>query len=371
MVEDPLLYALRDEVRARGWNRPRTGLSLLQIASHVALALGGIAAFIASDSLFIRVCALAVTTTGSLGITTYTHTASHYAAVRRKWANELLTYFGFTFFWGESSTYWWNKHVVGHHPVPNVIGADPDADLSPWFALTENEVRASRGLLRFYYERLQCYVFPFTLGGMVFGMQAQGWVFVLKALRDPARRNYRHWVDLGVLVLHYVVWIGLPMLFFSPLSVLGLYALRAAGLGYAVLAVAGPGHLPLYAACIGTDEPSQDFLMRQTATTANFTTGWLGRWLCGGLEYQVEHHLFPKVNHIYYPQLSPMVQELCRQRGVPYHTCSWDRALWKTYSVLATPKRLAPDLEAFRLPVPEPAGMPEVVESLELHDQSA
>ncbi|MEA2601092.1 MAG: hypothetical protein QOF89_2084 [Acidobacteriota bacterium] len=371
MVEDPLLYALRDEVRARGWYRPPTGLNLLQIASHVALALGGIAAFIASDSLFVRICALVVTTTGSLGITTFTHTASHYASVRRKWANELLTYFGFTFFWGESSTYWWNKHVVGHHPVPNVIGADPDADLSPWFALTEDEVRASHGLLRFYYERLQCYVFPFTLAGMVFGMQAQGWVFVLKALRDPARRSSKHWIDLGVLVLHYGVWIGLPMLFFSPLSVLGLYALRAAGLGYAVLAVAGPGHLPLYAACIGTDEPSQDFLMRQTATTANFTTGWLGRWLCGGLEYQVEHHLFPKVNHAYYPQLSPMVQELCRQRGVPYHTCSWDRALWKTYSVLATPKRLEPDLEVFRLPVPQPTGMPDAVESLELHDQSA
>jgi hypothetical protein len=62
-----------------------------------------------------------------------------------------------------------------------------------------------------------------------------------------------------------------------------------------------------------------------------------------------------------------MVQELCRKRGLPYHTASWDRALWKTYTVLATPKRLEPDLEALRLPVPEPAGVPDA----ELHDQSA
>lgn len=354
MLEDPLFRNLYEEVRARGWFRPPTGLMLLQLASHVALALGGIAAFVVSENLFVRICALVVTTAGSLGITTYSHTASHYCAVPRKWANEVLTYFGFTLFWGESSTYWWSKHVVGHHPVPNVIGADPDADLSPWFALTADEVRASKGLWRFYYERLQFLVFPFMLAGMVFGMQAQGWVFVFKALRNPARRNYRHWVDLGVLVLHYVVWLGLPMLFFSPLAVVGLYALRAAALGYAVLAVAGPGHLPLYAACIGVEEPSDDWLLRQTATTANFSTGWFGHWLCGGLEYQVEHHLFPKVNHAYYPQLAPMVQELCRQRGLPYITYSWDHAMWKVYSVLATPKRLEPDLEALRLPVPEP-----------------
>jgi fatty acid desaturase len=354
MVEDSLLHALRDEVRSRGWDRPPAGRMAVEIAGHVALALGGIVAFVAAPGLLARACALVMTTIGSLGIITFTHTASHYAAVRSRRVNELLTYFGYTFFWGESTTYWWHKHVVAHHPMPNVIGSDPDADLSPWFALTEDEVRASTGWLRFYYERLQCWVFPFTLAGMVFAMQGTGLWFVLSALRDPARRSRRHWIDLGVLLLHWTVWLGLPIFFFPPLSVLGLYALRAMALGYAVVSVAGPGHLPLYAVCIGTDEPSEDFLLRQTATTANFTTGWLGRWLCSGVEYQIEHHLLPNVNHAYYPQVSPLVRELCRQRGVPYHICSWDRALWKTYSVLATPKRLVPDLEAMRQPVPVP-----------------
>jgi len=368
MIEDPLLRELRKVVRRRGWHRPPTARMAVELTSHVALALGGIAAFLAAPSLPLRLAALVMTTVGSLGVTTFTHTASHYAATRSRRVNELLTYFGYTFFWGESATYWWQKHVAGHHPVPNVIGSDPDADLSPWFALTEDDVRASQGLLRFYYERLQCYVFPFTLAGMVFGMQASGLRFVISALLDPSRRSRRHWIDLGVLALHATVWLGLPMLFFPPLAVLGLYALRAAALGYAVVAVAGPGHLPLYAVCIGRDEPTEDYLMRQTATTANFTTGWLGRWLCSGLEYQVEHHLFPNVNHAYYPQLSPLVQELCRQRGVPYHACSWDRALWRTYSVLATPKRLVPDLEALRQAPPEPLSIPASDDPVELHE---
>lgn len=351
-VEDPYLTALREEVREKGWRRPPTALMLVQLACHTAVTLIGIWAFFAAGNLPGRICALIVTTVGGLAITSFSHSASHNAVVEPRWLNEVLTYYGFTFFWGESTTYWWKKHVAGHHPVPNVIGADPDANLQPWFALTTEDVRRSRGLARFYYEHLQCYVFPFTLAGMVFGMQGQGWKHVLSSLADSKKRGRRHWIDLGVMLLHYVVWIGIPCLLFNPVHVIGLYLLRCMSLGYAVVAIAGPGHLPLDAVCIGVDEGSTDHLLRQTVTTANFTTGWLGFWICGGLEYQIEHHLFPNVSHWYYPQLTPLIQNLCRRNGVPYHTCSWDRAVWKVFTVLATPKRLEPDLEAFRLPVP-------------------
>lgn len=348
-VEDPLLLQLREEVREKGWHCPPTGLMLLQIATHSAVALIGIWAFLAADNWIGRVCALFVSTVGGLGITSFTHSASHNAVVEPRWLNEVLTYYGFTFFWGESTTYWWKKHVAGHHPVPNVIGADPDANLKPWFALTMKEVRESKGFARWYYENVQYWVFPFTLAGMVFGMQGQGWKHVLTSLLDPKKRSSRHWIDLGVLVLHYAAWIVVPCILFDPVWVIGLYALRCMALGYAVVGIAGPGHLPLDAVCAGVEEASTDHLLRQTVTTANFTTGRLGFWICGGLEYQIEHHLFPTVSHWYYPQLTPMVQELCRRNGVPYHTSSWDRAVWNVFTVMATPKKLEPDLEALRV----------------------
>ena len=57
--------------------------------------------------------------------------------------------------YGYCSRAWWYKHVVQHHPAPNVIGVDTDADLLPWFAMTVDEVRAASGLKRFYFEHLQ------------------------------------------------------------------------------------------------------------------------------------------------------------------------------------------------------------------------
>jgi len=347
------LQALSAEARRRGWYGRPIGRLLLDLLGFLALAAGGAAVFLFADGWALRLCGLVVSTAGSVGVATFTHTASHNAIADSAAANRALTYFGYSFFWGLSATYWWHKHVVVHHPAPNVIGVDDDADFSPWLALTRREVAASRGWRRVYYERLQHWLFPLLLAGMGFGMQSAAWAHLIGGLRDPRRRSRRHAIDLTVLLAHLAVWIVLPMLFFPPLNVLGFYALRVSLMGFGVFAVSAPGHIPAYAIFIEPHEPSRDFLLRQTATTANFTTGRLGRWLCSGLEYQIEHHLFPGICHRYYPELSPRVQELCRRFGLPYHVYGWDRALAMCFAVLARPKTIEPDLEAARLPPPE------------------
>lgn len=345
------LQELREEARRRGWYGRPTGRLLLDLAGFLALAAAGAAVFLFADGLFVRLCGLALSTGASIGVATFTHTASHNAIARRQWANEALTYFGYTFFWGLSANYWWHKHVAVHHPAPNVFGVDDDADFSPWLALTQREVAASTGWKRVYYSRFQHWTFPLLLAVMGFGMQSAAWGHLLGALRDPARRSRKHWIDLGVLILHLAVWIGLPMLFFPAWNVIGFYALRISLMGFCVFAVSAPGHIPAYAIFIEPDEESRDFLLRQTATTANFTVGRLGRWLCSGLEYQIEHHLFPGICHRYYPELSPEVRELCRRLGLPYHVYGWDRALAMCFAVMARPKRIEPSLEAARLPL--------------------
>ena len=158
--------------------------------------------------------------------------------------------------------------------------------------------------------------------------------------------------------LHYACWIILPMLFFSPLNGLGFYALRIAFMGYAMFAVFAPGHFPAEAACLDAAEERTDFIALQTSASVNFRTGIIGRFFCGGLEYQIEHHLFPHVAHIYYPKMSPLVEEFCRQYGYPYRTLTWRQAIWKSLAVFRTPKRIetaAEALRAGRLPAPSAA----------------
>ena len=334
---------LRREFARRGWDRKATNRLVLQLLAHVAIAVAGIVVFMMSRNPAVRLAGILVSTLGSMGVGTNTHTSSHFATSDRRWVNEALTYFGYPVFLGLSATFWWHKHVVVHHPSPNVIGVDQDADLSPWFAITQGEVWASRGVRRFYYERLQFWVFPFALLVNGFGMQKSGWIYVIRKLRDPRERKPAHWIDLGALLAHYVFTIGLPLVFWPASQVALLYVARIVLMGYAMYAVLAPGHFPADALrCTKDACDKADYFTIQTLGTVNFRTGLFGRWVCSGLEYQIEHHLFPNISHCFYPQVSVAVREFCREHGLPYRSYSWGRVLWKSWAVLRSPQPVLP-----------------------------
>lgn len=347
------LSLLNKELAARGFHRKPTGLLLAQLAVLVAMSLGGTAVFVLADGILVRLAGLLVMAMGNLGITTHSHTSSHNGTSRRLWVNKALTYFGFGMIFGTSTTWWWNKHIAVHHPTPNVIGLDDDVDLLPWFALTEEEFR-SGGPLRRWYHRWQWMALPLALGLTAVNMMLSSIQFLGAALRDRERRTALHWIDLGVMAAHYGVWIGLPLLWFPAWQVVGFYLLRGALLGYAVFSTAAPAHFPAEAGFLTSDghrtraeyRRHSDYLLLQTVTTVNFRTGRLGRFLCCGSDYQLEHHLFPGIAHTYYPQISPILREFCEANGYPYRTLGWGEGIVKSLAVFVRPKPVEPALEA-------------------------
>ena len=344
------LSALRAKMRDRGLLAPRPGRVVAELSLHVTLAIGGILLFLWTETLLLQLLAAIMVTLGQLGVGTNTHTSSHGATSRKAWLNEALTYFGYPFFLQMSATYWWNSHCEIHHPAPNVVGVDQDVDLSPWLALTKPEVERSGRLLRAWY-KVQWVFFPLILLGNGFNVQLSSWRYLLGCLRDPQRRTHRHWIDLGVMLAHLAFWVGLPMIWFDPLTVLGLYALRIGLMGYAMFIVLAPGHFPMAAAAVTQENVNGDYALLQTANTVNFTTGRLGTWLCSGLQFQVEHHLFPNLSHANLPRIAPMVREFCARNGLPYHSMSWPRAVWECWRTLRVHKPVHGDLEALRLQV--------------------
>ena len=347
------LSLLNREFAARGFHRKPTGLLLAQLGVLVAMSLGGTAVFALAPGLPAKLAGLVVMAMGNLGITTHSHTSSHNATSPRLWVNKALTYFGFGIIFGTSTTWWWNKHIAVHHPTPNVIGLDDDVDLLPWFALTEEEFNAG-GPLRRLYNRWQWVALPLALALTAVNMMISSWRFLLAALRDPARRTRLHWIDLGVLLAHYALWIALPMLWFPAWQVLGFYLLRGALLGYAVFTTAAPAHFPAEASFLATEghrdraeyRRHSDYLLLQTVTTVNFRTGPIGRFLCCGADYQIEHHLFPGIAHTYYPRISPILREFCEANGYPYRTLGWWEGIRKSLAVFVRPKPVEPALEA-------------------------
>src|SRR5712691_10802916 len=181
------LAELREQIIAHGWNHKATGRVVSELLINLAIALAGIWIFVVFDGLVVRIGAIFVSTVGSIGVATNTHTSSHYATSRKRWVNELLTFFGYPIFVGMSACYWWHKHLVVHHPAPNVIGVDGDVDLLPWFARTREEVQRSSGVQRIYYEKMQWLVFPLALSLIGFNMQAAGWRLLVGSLRRSSK----------------------------------------------------------------------------------------------------------------------------------------------------------------------------------------
>jgi linoleoyl-CoA desaturase len=334
-------------VRERGFMVKRQGLIMTQLAVGIAIHLGAIALFIAIPNIWVRIVALYLMTYGGLSIATNTHTSSHNASTRHSGFNKALTYFGYTFLFGTPANYWWNKHCVVHHPAPNVMEIDADADLMPFFAVNERDYQNSGRLAKAFY-KIQWIFIVGMLAMNVFFTQLQGYRFTARVLADPKKRRTGNWIDVGVVILHYICFLAIPMYYFTPLSVIGFYALRNGMMGYAMFAGFGPAHFPDEAVFIDKKLLNEDYVFRQTATTVNFKTGFFGRLACCGVDYQIEHHLFPGVPHVYYPEMSKLIEEFCKQRGYPYRTLGWWESVWKSLVMFYRPKKVFDDAATLR-----------------------
>ena len=334
---------LAHQVRLQGLYRPAAGRILLELAFHLCVGFGGLAIGITAGQAWIKAVGFLVSATGALGVTTNTHTSSHFATATHARINRFLTYFGYTFLFGTSANYWWHKHCVVHHPTPNLIGIDDDANLMPWFALNQKEFQSSKGLQRFFF-RIQWLIVPLAIGLNVFNTQRQGWKFLLPLLLDRKKWKPTYGLDLGCLILHTTTWILLPMAFFAPLDVLKVYLVEMMLVGYAMFIAFAPAHYPVEAVFADASEKEADFVLRQTQTTVNFRTGWIGRLLCSGVDYQIEHHLFPSVPHVHYPELSRLVRKFCTDNDYPYRTLGWLEGVWKSLLIFRNPKPVLPNL---------------------------
>jgi fatty acid desaturase len=357
---------LNKEFVARGWNRKPTARILTELAFHLCLVVGGIALVARFESLWVKALGMLVMAWGSLGVSTSTHTSSHYATSNKRWLNRGLTFFGYPFFFAMAATYWWNKHVAVHHPTPNVIGFDDDADLMPFFAINEQEFAESRGLRRAWF-KVQWVFIPFLISLNYLNVQRASWVYLAQCLRDPARRTAAHAWDVVCILGHFTAWVVIPGLVFGWQNALIFYAVRAALVGYALFIAFAPAHFPAEAIFLAREIENKaeyfrkaDFILLQTATTLNFRTGFFGRLACAGVDYQIEHHLFPGIAHVYYPEMSVLLRKFCEENGYPYQTLGWWEGIWKSVAAFKTPKPVVPRLAQLRnvtsLPLPDTAG---------------
>lgn len=254
------------------------------------------------------------------------HDGNHRAYSKRSWVNKMA---GATLdLLGASSYLWRFQHVVIHHTSPNVDGHDIDIELG-------SVVRIAPNQRRHWYHRWQ-HLYLWVL----YGFTSIRWhlfadfhdVIKGKMGSHPIRRP-RGWdlaVFLGGKITSLSLLLGIPMLFHAWWVVLLFYVGICAVLGVVLSATFQLAHcvqeaeFPLPEP--GTNRMSHSWAVHQVETTVDFARrSRLAAWFFGGLNFQIEHHLFPRICHVHYRAIAPIVEETCREFGVRYavHPSLW------------------------------------------------
>lgn len=320
MQATPELGDLRAELRAagvfehheaRGWAK----LGVLA-AGHVACLLAiiyvGTWWAIVPGVFFGAVFATSIAMLG--------HEGSHRSFSKSPLRNNFLTYLTFPLFGGLSSLYWRWKHDRLHHGHPNVEGKDPDIKPFP-FVSSRGDHEKCGPIERWFQRNCQRWAFwPMSLL-MSTGMRRASIMFVI---RYPKEHGFSaSWfLEVGCLLAHYTLWVVVPSLVWGPLAGIGIYLALWSIVGVFLALVFAPAHigLPIMA------EQNHDWL-HQVETTRDLALPGIISFFFIGLDYQVEHHLFPKISHTKLPLAAKITADWCARHGVPYKRVPYVTAL--------------------------------------------
>ncbi|MEP6582913.1 MAG: acyl-CoA desaturase [Ginsengibacter sp.] len=247
------------------------------------------------------------------------HDGAHGSFSRFKFVNKMA---GFSLnFLGASAIMWNMKHNIIHHTYTNIDGVDDDIEARPWlrFASTQKKMRLHK--FQHYY-----FWFLYTLLHLV-------WIFLsdfkkyfshkigsVELRKMTVREHIAFWIAKIVYIFMVVV---LPIYLLSFSTWLVGFLIITMVTGFVISIVFQLAHtvehtdFPLPSESTGKIE--NEWAIHQVATTANFATGnKLISWLVGGLNFQIEHHLFPKISHVHYPAISKIIRRTCQEYGLTY-----------------------------------------------------
>ncbi len=202
---------------------------------------------------------------------------------------------------------WWVSKHNRHHAHPNTEGADPDIMLGA-LAFTEAQVGTCRGVARLVY-RYQAYLFfPMLL------LEAVNLhVASIRAL--ASRASGRRPAETALLAVHFAGYLTLVLLVLGPVKAAVFIVVQQGLFGLYLGCSFAPNHKGML--ILSADDRS-DFLRRQVLTSRNVNGGWLTDLALGGLNYQIEHHLFPSMPRPNLRRSQPLIREFCQQAGLSY-----------------------------------------------------
>ena len=247
------------------------------------------------------------------------HDAAHRQIFRSgKWNDWVSLILGG--FVGMSYGWWQHKHTR-HHANPNKIGVDPDIDL-PVVAFTpEQAARERAAFLRWLSAHQGAFFFPILL---LEGLSLHASSVHRVLAREPIARRP---VEITFLAVRIIGYLALVFLVLSPDKAAVFLAIQLGVFGFYMGMSFAPNHkgMPLV-----PKDMKLDFLRRQVMMSRNIRGNRLLDFIMGGLNYQIEHHLFPSMPRPHLRRAAPLIADYLREHDVPYTQTTF----WKSYAIV-------------------------------------
>ncbi|WP_346238860.1 fatty acid desaturase family protein [Niabella insulamsoli] len=247
------------------------------------------------------------------------HDGAHGSFSSKPWVNTLAA--SSLNFLGANTFMWKMKHNVIHHAYTNIDGIDDDLDAKPFLRLCETQK---------YHKFHKYQHFYFWLA---YSLLYLFWIFFsdykkyfTKKVGDiPLKKmtTKDHLVFWGFKTLHLILFVVIPIITVGAgawaigFLCYGLFAGFVLSIVFQLAHTVEHTHFPV--PNTETNKIDDEWAVHQLKTTANFATkNRLACWFMGGLNFQVEHHLFPKISHIHYPKINKIIKNTCQEFNVSY-----------------------------------------------------
>jgi len=296
--------ALRALVEKRGLLAKEPWYYVRLIAILVTLFVTLLVIYYLVDNLVVQLLMLLGLVILAVQLGFLAHDADHAAISDKKTVNTLIGSIGMTLINGVSLSYWSQNHNA-HHKDPNMDPGDPDIEYL--LSEAEEQARKRKGVMR-WLTRHQAFFFVPVHSLIFFSMYFNSWRHFIRHCR-----GWRLAREFTFMMLHYCIWIVIPGLLIGFWKAALLYAAASILRGLYFSMVFVPNH-------VGMPSPKRDmnFLQKQVVSARNLTPSWFNDLVFGGLNYQIEHHLFPATPRKHLRHCRDIVKEFCAKHDIQY-----------------------------------------------------
>ncbi len=307
---------LAQAVREAGLNRRSTLFYMLLFAGLLVALAGALTGLVLLGHSWFQLLIAAALGVVFTQFAFLGHEASHRQVLASGPANDRFGRVLANLFVGISYTWWMTKHSR-HHGNPNRVGKDPDI-VPGVVSFRADDAAATTGVRAWLTRRQGWLFFPLLLFvGIDLHQESVRGLFARRPVEGRA-------VELTLLAVRFGAYLGLLFWLLPPGMALAFLGVQLAVFGVYMGGSFAPNHIAMP---IVEADRRLDFLNKQVLTSRNVSGGWWMTALMGGLNYQIEHHLFPSMPRPHLAKARRLVRHHCRELGVRYTETSLAAAL--------------------------------------------